>query len=158
MLCSEREGPSVHICNIKCYPASYFWGAKFTFQARMQWDIFKKSFCLFCFVCLHSKVGHQQRFVFPYWDTCAEHSTGRNVTCSLWKVFEQLFYCMLPPERCSYFVPEVHSRLQGGTGKLLMFVYFISNTTMPRGTGRAEVQISTPTSRFSSMVILLRKK
>jgi len=52
----------------------------------------------------------------------------------------------------------VHNRLWLGTGKLLLFVYFISNTMMPRSTGRAEVQISTLSSRLLPIVILLGKK
>lgn len=67
-------------------------------------------------------------------------------------------YCMLPPECCSYPMPDVHDRLWLGTGKLLLFVYFISNTMMPRSTGRAEVQISTLSSRLLPIVILLGKK
>lgn len=55
-------------------------------------------------------------------------------------------------------MPDVHDRLWLGTGKLLLFVYFISNTMMPRSTGRAEVQISTLSSRLLPIVILLGKK
>lgn len=80
--------------------------------------------------------------------------------CNLFNVenIQASVYCVLPPECCSYLVPDVHNRLQLGTGKLLLFVYFISSTMMPHSAGGAEVQISTLSSRFLPMVILLGEK
>lgn len=144
-----KEGDSVFTAIIKSYQ-------DFTFKAKALFQASVPGYLVA--VCLMSTVP----LFFLKWGTGRGlyFLTGTLVqNCNLFTVesIQASVYCMLPPDCCSYPLPDVHNRLWLGTGKLLLFVYFISNTTMPCSTGRAEVQISTLGSRLLPMVILLGK-